>query len=698
MLDQQSEQLFQRLLSKSKIKYSAVEEEFTLSRDQIDYSIQKINEWLYHHGLLPIKVDQNDTLHLNSISVGQFLKYEQKHSVPKHIPTELERVELIILFILLRDEELSLVHFTSLLNISKNTVLTDMKIVRNRAKLYNLSVTYSRKIGYHVAGEELDKRRLLLDAVKNVLHLPDGAKWFAQLCEFRHEEITEYRNVILEIERLLNRLYADELIETLPYCFYANQIRVDSGKTLSDLKISETEVMQTKEFEAIDLLIGERFGYNEQEVLFLSLQLLTSTIISSEVEVTHEVNQMMQALEETITLFEKVACVFFTYKENLLQQLLMHWRPAYYRIKYFFTAKNPLLDHILSEYKELHYLVKQCVTPLKELLGKEIPDDELAFLTIFISSWLEREGERIDTKKKAIVVCSEGVSTSRLLYSDLQELFPNIIFLTYLSSREVDTFEFAYDVIFSTVLLETEKPLFVVKPLLNEEERKDLIAKVEYQLFGYEFNPVLTNELLSIIERNAIVTDREKLYDDLQRYISPNPLDIRSSSHQKLQEFRESDEPTLASILPVEHIVMNHPHFNDWQEAIRYASQPLLKNGSINEGYIEKMIMINEDEQAALMIAPGVIIPHASPRDGVLKVGMSLLRLNQSIPYKNHNLRIVVALSAVNKKDHVQGLSQLNRMLSAEENINKIAEARDPYEIHELIQKYSSSSLDPYDK
>ena len=49
---------------------------------------------------------------------------------------------------------------------------------------------------------------------------------------------------------------------------------------------------------------------------------------------------------------------------------------------------------------------------------------------------MKKQGESIDRKIKAVVVCPQGVSVSKLMFHELRELFPEMIFLDYLSVRE----------------------------------------------------------------------------------------------------------------------------------------------------------------------------------------------------------------------------------------------------------------------
>ncbi|MFP3490949.1 transcription antiterminator BglG, partial [Staphylococcus sp. SIMBA_130] len=77
-----------------------------------------------------------------------------------------------------------------------------------------------------------------------------------------------------------------------------------------------------------------------------------------------------------------------------------------------------------KEFKELHHLVKRSIGPLAELIGDDIPESETTYVTMLIGGWMNRQGESIEEKIKAVVVCPQGVSVSKLMFNELKELFP----------------------------------------------------------------------------------------------------------------------------------------------------------------------------------------------------------------------------------------------------------------------------------
>ncbi|MEW9500300.1 PTS sugar transporter subunit IIA [Jeotgalibacillus marinus] len=129
-----------------------------------------------------------------------------------------------------------------------------------------------------------------------------------------------------------------------------------------------------------------------------------------------------------------------------------------------------------------------------------------------------------------------------------------------------------------------------------------------------------------------------------------------------------------------------------WQDAIELAASPLLQKGMIKEDYIDAMITNINKLGPYVIIAPHVAIPHARPEDGVNKLAMSLLKLNQPIAFseeERHQASLIFILAATDNQTHLKALSQLSTMLSEEENIDTLINGKTIEDLQILIDKYS---------
>lgn len=101
-----------------------------------------------------------------------------------------------------------------------------------------------------------------------------------------------------------------------------------------------------------------------------------------------------------------------------------------------------------------------------------------------------------------------------------------------------------------------------------------------------------------------------------------------------------------------------------WQEAIDFSMVSLLDKNYINENYIQAIKDSTTNSGLYYILASGVAVPHARPRCGAFKTGMSLTLLEQGIclPRNDEPIKLLIGLSAVDVDSHIgvtQALSEL---------------------------------------
>lgn len=681
-LDDRSSELLREVVTNPGIRNKDLEKKYGLSRRQIGYSFEKINDWLESNNLPTIERTRQGAFVISSILLTLLQDEKEQDSTNKYIPSEPERAELIILLMLSRSEELSLFHFTSALEVSKNTILSDLKLAQTFVNRYELSINYSRQNGYWIAGKEFQKRKLLMDLIYKILEMYNGKSWIQRLTNVSDEEVQYLRGKMERIESELNLKFTDEKMESMPYILSLMLIRVKQDKIINDFNIHYDELSDTREYKAAEELLSDLEHIPMEERLFITLKLLTTNVSSSELLTEETIPELIQALDEMLTLFEKMACVVLLDKEQLLNRILLHVKPAYYRIKYKLTIYNPLQESVSNEFKELHHLVKKSTKPLSDLIGCEIPESESTYLTMLIGGWLTRQGESIQRKTKALIVCPNGVSVSRLLQSTLRELFPEFIFLDSLSVREFQQYNLDYDLVFSPVFLQTKKKLFIVKSFLEKEEKYRLRKQVMQDLHGYTPSDLNIEQILEIVEKHALIQNKQLLAKELQQYFTSN-----HSSPVKQQS--GLDKPNLSELITPATITLQ-PSVSSWEEAIRLAAQPLVINKSITPLYVETMIQQYDMTDPYIIIGPNLAIPHASPENGVNEVAMSLLRLEEGVEFaEGQMVNVVVVIAAIDKQRHLRALMQLMKLAGYKEDIEAIIAAQSSEIIYDIINKYS---------
>lgn len=163
---------------------------------------------------------------------------------------------------------------------------------------------------------------------------------------------------------------------------------------------------------------------------------------------------------------------------ELRRSLSMHLSRLEVRLSYGLPVHNPLLAEVKERYPDVHEVSFDLGLMVAEKMGAPIHDDELGFITMYLSGAMERA--HLKPRKQAMVVCPSGMATAWVLVSRLQAEFPELALVEVLSAvsyEEKDTSEF--DIVISTVPLEKgAAPVIVVSPLLPAADLKALAKYV----------------------------------------------------------------------------------------------------------------------------------------------------------------------------------------------------------------------------
>lgn len=663
-----------------------LEHRLHLTRRQVQYSLTKINDWLQEEKLPQLQYHRGTGFDVAPEIAEALFRLHKEITPERYLLKEEERVRLILLMLSSKREELSLLHLTSLLDVSRNTVLQDLKKAKELASRFWCSIHYSRREGYSLSGDEW-QIRLLLTYLTNELGGDEQGKSLLTLPLTPQDQnkIQEIQKNIETIEQTLQIRYIDERLTALPYFILYVWIRIQQGHHLD--RIDETlqsVILSSKEYQALtDLFQYLHITADKMfhERIYLALQLLTTNLAKGDQLLNPLDQQLFDLTLQVIEQFETIACVRFQNRIDLARQLFQHLKPAYYRVKFGMKGNNTFYQTVIQEQPELHHLVKKAFQPFHSWLGQPFPEDEFAYVTMYFGSWLKRQGQELSNRLKAVIVCPKGIAISKLLVHRLKEMFPDLIFLDTLSLRDFYAYPFSHQIVFSTVFVRTQARLFIVKPIIDQVEKKRLYQEVMQELYGFLPNEWDIEQLIAEIRPFAEIHDEKGLEQALVRALS--------RPHTGSRMRKEPDKPVLADLLTEDKIQLVQ-EVSNWEKAIRLAAQPLLDQHSIQPSYIDSMINSIKREGPYVVLTPKVAIPHARPEEGVDALGMSLLILKDSVTFPEEKpVHLIIVLAAIDSETHLKALAQLTELLSSPENIEQLISATKKQEVLEIIQQYA---------
>lgn len=101
---------------------------------------------------------------------------------------------------------------------------------------------------------------------------------------------------------------------------------------------------------------------------------------------------------------------------------------------------------------------------------------------------------------------------------------------------------------------------------------------------------------------------------------------------------------------------------NSWQDAVKLASQPLLKESKITNQYIENMIASVKKNGPYMVLSDYFALMHARPGIGVEQIGMSLLVVRKPVDLEGKPVKIFLIMAALDNTSHLKNLQRIMKV------------------------------------
>ncbi|MEH6941078.1 BglG family transcription antiterminator [Bacillus sp. JJ722] len=682
-LEERPSLLFSHLVTLKKVTMLQLIEQTQLSKRQILYDFEKLNHWLKQQSLTPIVYKRTQVIEVPEAVLQYAYNKMQESNDSSFFFSEEERMMAIYMFLFIRQEPISSAHFTSLLNVSKNTVVSDVKKTNEIIQPFLVKIDYSRQKGYHLKGTELDKRVLLMYTLMKLLQKPLGPKIIQYLLEGANHRLQQEKilHILRELESTHSVQFVEERLHEFAYFLQFYTIRQHEHKR-ARLHSDEIDALLHDPIKKVaeELVARLEIDFDDSELAYIIMQLLGLSLGNKSIT-NNELDLLIDICKKLVSDFEQKTCVSFENKKNIIETLYQHLKPAYFRMKYRVPINNPLLEQIKREHRDLYAIVKEILLPVELLLNITIPEEEIGFITIHFGALLEKPKQSLASRKKALVICPSGVSSSLMVKHELQSLFSEIVVERTMSLHEFKNEKITeYELIFSTVPLQTKLPYFQVKPIMTPVEKSTLLNEVYEHIFGIKYHGVTKKDLIHIIEEFATVFDKDGLEKALSRF----------TFHRK-SDITKGEKPVLSDLITKDNIQLID-EISDWEDAIQQSAKPLLEKGVIEPSYTEAIINNVKTLGPYIIIGPEIAIPHARPEMGVNKLGMSLLKLSKPVYFLNDEknpVTILFCLAAIDNTTHLKALSQLTQLLSDKEQMERLKSIETIEEMEQLIKDSS---------
>lgn len=664
-----------------------LEEEFNTSSRTIRNELREINLLLRTNQLPEVKNLRKKGYHLlldkdqKQRLLDQMDSAEEEH----YLDRESRIFDLILSFSLGKNATF-LYQKEEAYQISKSSLDEDMRRVRNILKEYGIEVLSVPKQGIVLQGAERSIRTMIYDVINTSVGVisPQGEQEASVNLTILHHYISP------QLLKKLEQLYVDS-VDKMEDVIYRNQLLVFTAVWLSrymreDLIASSAwEAADTPQSDIRDFVtaICDAFQLSPPEVEIKYIVFMLNTFNSRDMNNSIEWVQAQLLSIQLMQFVEEKTKIPFSRKEEMLQEgLYKHLVGLINRVKSDIQIVNPLKENVKKNYGNIYSAIRHFTPSIEQVTGKQITEDEIAFLTIHFSTSVSAINQDLHYIYKAVVICNHGVATGKLLSENLKELF-NIEVLAVLSSRELDLIEkLDVDLIFSTVAIHySKKPVLELEPIIKEESKKRITSFLNTnqklkRLVNHQDSTQLFYALIETIEKSGGEVSGN-IYKELETLFDQNHLTINKKEIQ----------PMLEDVLKDSNILLNE-QVTTWEDSIRRVSEPLIKEKIIEPRYVTAMIDSVKEYGPYIVIGKYIALAHARPEDGVNSLGISVATIKDPIAFGNEEndpVKIIFCLAAVDSYSHLNIMKSLIELINDEEKVDRLSGETDIERFKEIL-------------
>ena len=682
--------LIKSITTKNYLLIQDIMQEENITRRQLLYRVEKLNIYLEEEKLPIIHLGNN-----NELLVAEKTKRNIQDLLVKYQSSRtyffepMERLYYMYLMLFIEHEDISLQHFIDNLQVSRSTVISDLKDLQSELQEATIKIKNNRVRGYYLEGSELNIRRFMMKKVTHLLNQDRNSIMLDIFIENYRLDIYDYPKLVIdELSKKYTIRFVEDRLKEFIYIFILLKARIlnNNGEyNFIDMPV-EYEVMRSlKEFEFTEELLKNY--KNTKKISNFEKYYISSWILGISFgdcnENTNDCIIISDIVMKIMTRFESISGIHFDPIEDIFIQLYSHIRPAYYRLLFKIPIINLLSDKVIEEYKELYYLVQEAMKPLSALFGGDIPKEELAYLTMhFGTVYANNQIEKSEHQVNALIVCGNGIGSSAILYSELTNLFPEIHFYPPIETSNFLEVEKEVDIIFTTSyftkMIETALPIVKVTPVMSIDERYQVVREVDMILGNSTINNQDIDKLIQIIRKHCIIENEQGLYRNL---ISHFAL-LHNTPMIERKELRLID-------LVEEDIITLNVEANNREEAIRKAYIPMLNKRMVEPTYVEEIIKNMHRLGPYIVVTKHVALPHAKPEDGANKTAIGICALKNPIVFgnkENDPVKYLFCLSSIDGTTHLQAMSDLVTLLGNNDFYEVIDNAKHANEVYNYIK------------
>ena len=532
--------------------------------------------------------------------------------------------------IIMTKEKTTFEELAEKLQVSKNTIIQDLKSAEILLEQNDIKIKKKSYYGIFLEGDEDNVRSYLLQLYKK------SAKYIQlninkYFIECLNLDISEIRSFIENVEILASVKYSEESLEELEVLVLFSLCRMSIGNTVKYSNGYIDEQKSNKNYKILkDCIKKLNSKITESEIcyllkLFSGAKSTLGNFINTNSEVDKLTTNIIKDMCDVINI-NPVEDIDFK------EQMALHLKVAIFRLKNNLLIDNPMLEEIKYKMSFIYNITEKILSEYESILKVKFPESEIAYIAMYFDALFERNVKH-KFSYKVLIICNGGLATSSLLKTRIGTMIPELEVVDICRLRDVETSVKKYEVDF-------------------------LISTVPFTLDDYKV--IQVNPLLGL--------------DDIEK-IKAETFNRRYEKHCKffVEKVQNKSQSGISKILPEKYSQIG-VEIKDWQEAIKVAAEPLIKDKKIKRQYISEIIKVIETLGNYMVFIPEIAFVHAEPTF-VIENSVSILVLKKPIKFGSKKETLVKVIVVLANKNENMNLVNLINIITKEGNIKKLKEA-----------------------
>ncbi|SFC19453.1 transcriptional antiterminator, BglG family [Streptococcus gallolyticus] len=457
------------------------------------------------------------------------------------------------------------------LYVSRSTLSSDFKKIRQKFKPYHLKIESKANKGVYVTGSERDKRRFIMDyfissGFIDTMHSYVDNELLNQRISF--EELTI---IVLDECREGGLKLSDFVIQNLVIHIALAIRRITEGFKISKLEEEELKLRELPERQIADNIlkrvsVSTGIDFPVEEVDYITLHLISKSHGNARYVSESMQERMRQELIDSIEKINPEVKNDF----QLIEGLLAHLSTMLIRLEGKVVLENPLTTEIQANYQEMYQLAEQVITSMPTFQSFSLTSNEIAYIALHFMAAKERYKEQ--RKYNVLVICATGYGSAQMLKSRIENELGNLISITdVIGYYEINDEKLkGIDFIVSSIDLSNlifNIPVFTVSVFLTDEELQEIkhgishlntstsLRKMEDETSELSvrevFDDYFSKEAFFILSN----VSKDEVLRKLVKSISKHENDQFEKRMLDMMKQREA----MSSIIFGEHIAVPHP-------------------------------------------------------------------------------------------------------------------------------------------